>query len=274
VPDDDTAATIRSGPRWDAVDAGVAMAAEALTAPLTDDELAGGWTDQLREGILDDVRRVRDELMATPDTAAVLEAWSGVEDVDVEGDTLRLDAIMEVDLVLGDLDRAEHALDATDGLLGDLAATTTAEDRDAGFTEEVRDELLGLATGLRSTLAAGDYLSVAQMDDWADALRALGFLRVVARRGVDDDALGRGFNARKIEQFPPGRRFEQLAIYDGELFGVAMPDVLADEQLADGQLVDAPAGDEPTGDEQADDEQAADEQADDDQTGNERTSSA
>ena len=84
---------------------------------------------------------------------------------------------------------------------------------------------------LRRVLAAGEYLSRAEMDPWADALRTYGFLRAALAPGLDASSGGAttGFTLQRIEQFPPGRRWEDLAIFDGWLCNVAWTDVLDEE---------------------------------------------
>jgi hypothetical protein len=65
-------------------------------------------------------------------------------------------------------------------------------------------------------------------------LRSYGFLRGISPLGgdVNSSAGDSGFTLQRIEQFPPGRRFEELAIYDGSLCNVALTDVIEeDEQL-------------------------------------------
>jgi hypothetical protein len=253
----DALTTIRSGPRFAAVLTAAGLAVEALGEPPPVDEPepdegepGASPADEPRpaDELAAAVARVREELEGGGDAAAVLEEWSGHDELDEEVDPSVEEALMDLDLALGDLVRAEGVIAATDALVDDLGTPISDADREDGFDEAVRDEVARLALGLRATLASGAYLATPQLDDWADALRALGFLRAVERPGVDDDAAVRGFNARTIEQFPPGRRFEQLAIYDGELFGVAMPDAIADEELADEELAAADSPDGAPGD--------------------------
>ena len=217
------APVIRSGPRWDDVLAAVDVAEAALESPLTDEELEGGWSDEGRTTVLADVRRVRDELVVRTDTSAVLADWRGIDPVD--GDELRLEPILDVDLALGELERAELAISAAAAMLEDLAGACSSSDRDAGFDEAARDQLRSMVEAAHTLLAAGEYLTADLMDAWADALRAHGFIRE-PQPGQRHD-VGEGFGGTKIQQFPPGRRWERLAIFDGRLFPVALTDTLA-----------------------------------------------
>jgi hypothetical protein len=241
----EVALEIRDGPRWEAVLTSVEEAEAALEPPLADEELADGWTEDLRTSILADVRRVRDELSSHVDTGVVLEDWSGVDSIDAEGDALRVDAILNVDLVLGELERAERALRAARALLAELATRSSSSDEEHGFDDAARGELRARLEELCRVLAAGEYLSSVEMDPWADALRSFGFIRASARPGIQDDAAAKGYTRQRIEQFPPGRRWESVAIFDGWLCNVAWTDVLDDEP---GVLLDG-SDDEPSDDE-------------------------
>jgi len=227
--DSDAVPEIRAGPRWDAVLTAVAEAEEVLEAPLAEDELGDGWTEALRSAILVDVRRVRDELSAGNESGVALEDWSAVDSIDVAGDALRVDVIFDVDLVLGELERAERALREARALLEDLAAPPTVVDEENGFDDAARAELHAMLEELCQVLATGEYLSAAEMDPWCDALHAYGFLRATSTPGRQDDAAASGFTRQRIEQFPPGRRWERVAIFDGWLYNVAVTDVLEED---------------------------------------------
>jgi hypothetical protein len=230
---------VRTGPRWTSVLDAVDAAVDAMGAPLDDEELAAGWTEELRGAILDDVTRVRDELATATATTVVLGDWSHVDELD-GGEALRFGAVLDVDLVLGDLDRAEQALAASTALLGDLGRAIGPADRDAGFDEAVRDELVGLVESIRAPLAAGAYLTHRELDPWADALRALDFVRRSPAPGLYDDGALEGFTRQPLADFPRGARFERVALYDGTLLNVAVSDVL-EEELAAAELdVDDP----------------------------------
>jgi hypothetical protein len=230
---DKSVSRIRTGPRWDAVLMAVAEAEDVLESPLADDERDGGWTDELCTSLLASVRRVRDELGSPSDTSVVLEDSSALDAIDPTGDALRMDIIFDVDLVLGELDRAERALHAATALLEDLATPLSPDDEEDGFDEAARDRLLGMLDAQCRVLAAGEYLDAAGMDAWADALRAYGFLRASRAPGLQDDASASGFTKTQIEQFPPGRRWEQVAIFDRWLCNVAATDVLDDDVESD-----------------------------------------
>jgi hypothetical protein len=234
VSSDDELLEIRAGPRWDAVLTAVADAEAGLEQPLTDDELDGGWTEELCAAILSDVRRVRDELAAGAGAGVALKDWTGVDVVDPDGD-VRADVIFDVDLALGDLERAERLLYEVTRLLGELASPGSRADVEQGFDDEVRAQLRSMLDELRRVLATGEYLSREEMDPWADALRTYGFLRAAPAPGLDANASAAetGFTLQRIEQFPPGRRWEDLAIFDGWLCNVAWTDVLDD--VAGGQ---------------------------------------
>jgi len=225
---DGEATEIRSGPRWDAVLAAVADAEDVLELALTDDELEDGWTEALRTTVLGDVRRVRDELSARADTSALLTSWSGADAIDVDGDAPRVDALFEVDVVFGELERAERAILETTSLLEALAAPPTPSDIDQGFDDAARAQLRAMLSELRRLLTSGEYLAAQQMDEWSDALRSYGFLRAASRPGSGAPD-GGGVAIQRIEQFPPGRRWERVAIFDGWLSNVAQTDVLDDE---------------------------------------------
>jgi hypothetical protein len=211
---DEAGPTIRRGPRWDAVLASIAEAEVVFDGPLAPEELEDGWSDELRGSILADLRRVRDELVATNDTSVVLEDWSAVDSLDTTGDSLRVDAIFDVDLVLGELERAERALQAANALTEDLEVPPSTADVEDGFDDAARAELRSMLESLCRALAEGAYLSAPEMDRWANALRAWGFLRASAAPGLQDDAAATGFTRQRIEQFPTGRRWERVAIFD------------------------------------------------------------
>jgi hypothetical protein len=233
VSSDDELSEIRAGPRWAAVLTAVADAEAGLEQPLSDDEIDGGWTEELCDAILSDVRRVRDELAAGAGAGVALKDWTGVDVVDPDGD-VRADVIFDVDLALGDLERAERLLYEVTRLLGDLASPGSRADVEQGFDDEVRAQLRSMLDELRGILASGEYLSREQMDPWADALRTYGFLRAAPAPGLDGSSTAEtGFTLQRIEQFPPGRRWEELAIFDGWLCNVAWTDVLDD--VAGGQ---------------------------------------
>jgi hypothetical protein len=217
---------IRAGPRWEALLTSVADAEDELTAPLTDDELDGGWTEELCEAVLDDVRRVRDELAAGGGGGIALQDWTGLDVADPDGDARRADAIFDVDLALGDLERADRLLFEVMQFLPSLAKPATRSDVEQGFDDGVRGELRSMLGELRRVLVAGEYLSRAEVDPWADTLRSYGFLRATASPGLDANDATTGFTLQRIEQFPPGRRWEDLAIFDGWLCNVAWTDVL------------------------------------------------
>jgi hypothetical protein len=220
---------IRAGPRWDAVVAALVEAEDALDQPLTDDEVDDGWSEEVRISILDDVRRAHDELSTQVAASVELEDWSAVDAFDTTGDAERVDAILGVDLVLAELERAERALHEATTLLEDLATPTSPGDEQDGFDEAARASLRAMLQTMRRVLSTGEYLSAAEMDPWADALRGYGFLRASGVPGREDDAAASGFTKQRIEQFPPGRRWERVAIFDGWLCNVASTDVLDDE---------------------------------------------
>jgi hypothetical protein len=237
---------IRSGPRWDAVLAAVADAEAELGQPLEDDELEGGWTQELCDAILNDVRRVREELDSGAGGEVTLEDWSGVDVVDPEGDAARAVVVFDVDLALGDLERAERLLVEATRYLADLALPGSRADEEQGFDDAVRAELRSMLESLRRVLAAGEYLSRSETEPWADALGSYGFLRATSAQGLDaTTAAGMaGFALQRIEQFPPGRRWEALAIFDGWLCNVAWTDVLDDDAL-DGDVDETDESAEP-----------------------------
>jgi hypothetical protein len=230
---DDGMPRIRAGPRWDAVVAALDEAEGVLELPLGDDELDDGWSDELRRSILADVRRVHDELSTPFAAGVVLEDWSAVDAFDASGDAERVDAILDVDLVLGELERAERALLEASALLEDLAVPPSATDDQDGFDELARTELRTMLEAMCRALSTGEYLSAEEMDPWADALRGFGFLRGSRLPGGQDDATARGFTKQRIEQFPPGRRWERVAIFDGWLCNVASTDVLDEEEAGE-----------------------------------------
>jgi hypothetical protein len=226
---------IRAGPRWEALLNAVADAEDELTAPLTDVELDGGWTEELCEAVLDDVRRVREKLVGSRRGGRVaLQDWTGVDLVDPDADATRADAIFDVDLALGDLERAERLLFEVMQFLPSLAEPATSSDVEQGFDDGVRAVLSSMLDELRRVLVAGEYLSRAEVDPWADVLRSYGFLRAAASPGLDASVPTTGFTLQRIEQFPPGRRWEDLAIFDGWLCNVAWTDVLDDDADGDG----------------------------------------
>ncbi len=233
---DDDAIEIRTGGRWDATLAAILDAEIELEAPLSDDELEEGWSEELRTAILSDVRRVRDELEAGGGAPVALQDWTGVDVVDPQGEAARAVAIFDVDLALGDLERAELLLGRTTRFLSTLAVSSSGADVESGFDERVRAQLHAMLDDVRRVLAAGEYLSRSEMDPWADALRSYGFLRAASPLGGEGNATSgeTGFSLQRIEQFPPGRRFEELAIYDGWLCNVAMTDVFEEDGQLDG----------------------------------------
>lgn len=240
-PDDP--ATIRAGPRYEAVRAVLTAAEAALDAPLEDAEVEVGWTEATRVAVLDEVREVMARLSAGERATVVSPEWRGLDPdaIDAESGTPLTEAILDIDVVLGDLERAEAALAEAIALRGALAAPITPTDRDDGFDEAVRDELVGLIDEIRAALASGQVLTIELMDDWADALRALGYRRAVPRPGFDDDAVAVGFTQQRIEQFVPGARFEAVALFDGWLYNIGFTDTLAVRDGADG-WGEGPAG--------------------------------
>ena len=228
---------IRTGPRWDAVLTAMAEAEDVLGVPLSEEELEDGWTEDLRSAILADLRRVRAELSSRPDGSVVLEDWSAVDAIDTGGDALRVDVIFDVDMVLGELERAERALLEARALLGELAAKASSSDVETGFDDDARAELRAMLEVLCHVLETGEYLSAQEMDPWGDALRSYGFLRAGPRPGLQDAAAS-GFTRQRIEQFPPGRRWERLAIFDGWLTNVAATDVLDEDDQVDEEIGD------------------------------------
>ena len=216
----------------------VADAEVELAEPLTEDELDAGWTEELRDAILRDVRRAREELDDGAGVGVALQDWTGVDVVDPDDDAPRAEVVFDVDLALGDLERAERLLGEVTRFLADLAAPASRADDEQGFDESVRADLHLMLDGLRHVLATGEYLSRAEMDPWTDALHAYGFLRAAAAPGLDAQASPTGFSMQRIEQFPPGRRWEDLAIFDGSLCNVAWTDVVDGDQEPEDDEID------------------------------------
>lgn len=204
---------ITAGPRWDALLDALAAAQDALSTPLTDEELEAGWTEELRVAMLEATGGNLEALRADPLRAELLVGMVDGDELDDEGDDERRDATFLPDFAAASLRYAEQVLVATTALLELLRRPLTDDDRAHGMTDAANLALQSLLEDVAATLAAGDYVTEDEDDQWKALLDEAGFERRLA-----DDGPHTPFGARvavgQIDLFPPGRCWEPICIYD------------------------------------------------------------
>jgi hypothetical protein len=219
-------ARICTGPRWDALIESLEQAESALAAPLSDEELEHGWTESLREAMLESVARNRQGLTANPARAELFERWIDGEELDGSVDDARWDATLGPDLVAENLLNAERVLLETIQLADTLRDPVSDADRDHGFTEDVRLALLGCLGQIQRRLERGDFLEAEDIDAWNGLLEGAGFRRNPAiAPGGNSGSYRSGAEVGQISEFPPGRCWERVCIYDAPLARLAGSDV-------------------------------------------------
>jgi hypothetical protein len=211
------AASITSGPRFDALCDALREAVEDFGAPLDEGELDSGWTDEQRLGVLAELHRGLEALLADPlARLANLDELLG-EEVDDNAD-VRADALVAVDFAQGDLGLAEELLDATGAFLDELGSAIEPRDVAHGFDESARAALTTVVEDISRTLASGIYLGSGIAAAWDEVLTTRGLRRQV----VNDEAspifggLASG-RAGDMQLWPPGPRWEAVVLYDNAL---------------------------------------------------------
>jgi hypothetical protein len=203
---------ITSGPRWDALLDALTAASDALSEPLTDEELARGWTEELRVSMLHATDDNLQALKMDPTRAELLIGMVDGDEVGAEDDDERRDATFLPDFAASSLLYAEQVLLATTALLELLRRPLTNDDLAHGMTEETNASLQHLLEEVLETLAAGEYVTDDEHDRWRNLLQDNGF----ERRQPDGShtVFGAKVGVGQIDLFPPGRCWEPVCIYD------------------------------------------------------------
>jgi hypothetical protein len=214
---------ICAGPRWAALLDTLGEAEDALAEALTDDELANGWSEPLRAAMLESVARNRRELLADPTRDELLEGWTDGEEIDPGAEDPRRDATLGPDLAASNLANAEQVLIETRRLAESIQSPARDADREHGMTDEVRTALRGCLATIERRLEAGEYLDGADVEAWVVLLDSVGFTRhppatsTQLNRAVDEGG--------QIAQYPRGRCWEGVCIYDAGLARLANADI-------------------------------------------------
>lgn len=215
------------GPRWGQLPKSLDLAEEHLEPPLTEAEVARGWTEDFRRLILASVVEIKSDLQREPYVHhSHYKSWIRAELIDPRVEDERWSYALGPDRAIRDLEMAEDLLAATLSLADDLPDLPTSQSPggiDAVIIGRMEQSLRWIA----ATLTRGDFVALGQFEAWDECMRACGVRRRVLTgiSYLDQERRSLGANIDFIEGRPPGAVWDRIEAYDSLLVNTGGLDI-------------------------------------------------
>jgi hypothetical protein len=215
-----------AGTRWTVLRDAVAGAASALGAPLTEDALERGWTEELRSSIVQAIEHLGEALSdEEPMSLSLAIDWDAADAIVQDGADERWDAMVGVEYLLEELDRVDLVTAALHRLGDDLAEPLSRSDLDSGFDVDAQRQFSDAAAALLTQLDAGEYLSADGVARWESLTSAYGMTRLSSDQTRNVSEVG------MVDGYPKGRRWDSIVLCDTVLHDLSRTDLdVEDEQ--------------------------------------------
>jgi hypothetical protein len=214
---------ITFGPRWQTPLASFDRVEQSLLQPLTAPELARGWTDGLREALLDSLRSIRADIKVKPVVRANHYANWAYETF--SKDDPRWGIALGVNSAVADIQKAEALLNETHDLLAELPALASSGEV-TSWTDDLDQMLAAALSVISESLATGCYLALEHFSAWDKCLRGFGARRREPVLSYHDQLGTPGWPFGTIANPSSGAIGERIRRYDYELSSVVCNDMI------------------------------------------------
>ena len=160
---------ITHGPRFDAVLGAIREAESAVHYTSFDQPSAHVWSEQERTGFASALGDLSARLLADPSDRSMFSTFESIGPSEIESDTALMEAIIGLDLRIGNLEEAESTLFELAIHLADLEDIVRSGS-EASVFETLTSEIFDAADRITAKLVSGDYLTEADVAIWNDQM--------------------------------------------------------------------------------------------------------